>query len=622
MSKAAARGLLIALSLPLALGVLGVVEVVLTVLDIAPPKGRLAIDPGAGIASPEDVIVWDRDLLYRYAPDSEFLGYYRTNSLGYRGKQFGDKKRPGVFRIVCVGDSCTFGLGVREEDTWTHRLETILNRAYEGVREFEVLSFGVVGYSTFQTRRQLEIEIPRYAPDLVIDMPTVFNDATFAPSMSDADRASEHRSFSNWLRQRRIVRLLGIAPAHYELPKQIELAVQKDATKCRVPLAQLDDHLKASVAAVRESGGKLLVAISTLDRGLRAIDKGFDERMAVVRRVASSSSVPVAEVGDALRSFEPYSLFLDGVHPNPEGQQIVARTLFDSLVASDSLPSEPRREFLRWFLELKQKGAFQQKVVPGPIESAAPDSFRRLTLRPFDDPPTSAYDERRRLLRKGDGDRIEVITSDPILAAIEANVTPRDSFASFLWGALAIGGAPTPQAVELAARASAFESSIAATIRRRDRRLGLAAEALARGDAASLLGITNAILEIDPGECEARLLRARFFRSSGDLAHLRGEIDAALAADPEYGPALALAGILALESKDFATAQPLLERALAADPFAIDCRYGLARLKLAKGDKDGAKRELYTLLTVNKNAYPDAMTLYESLTTEGPSDGK
>jgi lysophospholipase L1-like esterase len=72
-------------------------------------------------------------------------------------------RRPGVFRIVTVGDSLTYGKGIAEEDTYSR----VLERELQGKYEVEVLNLGV---SASQSEGILDIvkkQVPRLEPDLV-----------------------------------------------------------------------------------------------------------------------------------------------------------------------------------------------------------------------------------------------------------------------------------------------------------------------------------------------------------------------------------------------------------------------------------------------------------------------
>src|SRR4030042_5914780 len=51
----------------------------------------------------------------------------RTNSLNIRDREIPPKEK-NEFRILCLGDSFTFGLGVEVEDTYTRLLENLLNK--------------------------------------------------------------------------------------------------------------------------------------------------------------------------------------------------------------------------------------------------------------------------------------------------------------------------------------------------------------------------------------------------------------------------------------------------------------------------------------------------------------
>jgi lysophospholipase L1-like esterase len=89
------------------------------------------------------------------------------NSRGFRGGEFSKEKKPGVVRILCIGDSWTFGANVDDAAAWPRRLETRLAEEY-GPARFEVLNLGVMGYSSFQGLELLRRTGMELDPDLVL----------------------------------------------------------------------------------------------------------------------------------------------------------------------------------------------------------------------------------------------------------------------------------------------------------------------------------------------------------------------------------------------------------------------------------------------------------------------
>jgi len=92
---------------------------------------------------------------------------YHTNALGFRGPETTIEKPPGTFRVVGLGDSFTFGSGVRREDTFLAELERRLNAGLSG-RRFEVLNLGVMGYDTEEEVALLYFRGIRLDPDVVV----------------------------------------------------------------------------------------------------------------------------------------------------------------------------------------------------------------------------------------------------------------------------------------------------------------------------------------------------------------------------------------------------------------------------------------------------------------------
>ena len=92
-----------------------------------------------------------------------------TNSLGFRGDEFPADKPLDTERFVFLGDSFTFGEGVRQSDTLPEqfRRAPILRQVFPG-RDIQALNLGVGGYNTAQEAALLREVGMRLRPDWVI----------------------------------------------------------------------------------------------------------------------------------------------------------------------------------------------------------------------------------------------------------------------------------------------------------------------------------------------------------------------------------------------------------------------------------------------------------------------
>lgn len=110
------------------------------------------------------------DMSYILRPHSDFvtLGVpFRTNELGFRDRPLFEKS-PSVFRILCVGDSVTFGTGVTNEQTFPNVLETALQAYAQPGIVIDVVNAGVSAYNARNIRGLLETYLNQLRPDLVV----------------------------------------------------------------------------------------------------------------------------------------------------------------------------------------------------------------------------------------------------------------------------------------------------------------------------------------------------------------------------------------------------------------------------------------------------------------------
>jgi len=118
-------------------------------------------------------LVPDPYLQWRGRPHGRFPWIPETlNERGFRGPTARPSKPAHVRRVAVLGDSCTFGVVRRAESVTALRrpypalVQELLDREQAG--GFEVLSYAVIGYTSWHGLRQLHAEVLADDPDLVV----------------------------------------------------------------------------------------------------------------------------------------------------------------------------------------------------------------------------------------------------------------------------------------------------------------------------------------------------------------------------------------------------------------------------------------------------------------------
>ncbi len=101
-----------------------------------------------------------------------------ANQLGYRTG--GAQKAPGTFRVVFVGDSWTFGYGVRQEESFPAVFERLAQQT-AGDREVEAWTLALPGYNAVNQLAAFWFFVEQLQPDAVVICPTTNdNDSGFS----------------------------------------------------------------------------------------------------------------------------------------------------------------------------------------------------------------------------------------------------------------------------------------------------------------------------------------------------------------------------------------------------------------------------------------------------------
>lgn len=99
-----------------------------------------------------------------------FVSYDRAhiNSLGFRGPEFSPVKQPGELRVVCLGNSVTFGWGVSADSlTYPARLERWLRARYPN-QPLRVINAGMPRFNSHDILGVLLQKVVPLQPDIVV----------------------------------------------------------------------------------------------------------------------------------------------------------------------------------------------------------------------------------------------------------------------------------------------------------------------------------------------------------------------------------------------------------------------------------------------------------------------
>ncbi len=128
---------------------------------------RLARADAMGMARLEQR---DPEIFWRYRPNQDLEWdkiRVQTNEFGLRDRPRKKEKPPGVFRILSLGESTTFGYGLEATESYSYLLEQLLNADGVG-RPVEVWNCGICSYTTYQSVKWLERDGLSFQPDLVL----------------------------------------------------------------------------------------------------------------------------------------------------------------------------------------------------------------------------------------------------------------------------------------------------------------------------------------------------------------------------------------------------------------------------------------------------------------------
>ena len=337
----------------------------------------------------------DQDLFYRLRPGTALdyrvgetfpdwwnqdapLIHLAINSDGYRGPLVPRPKSLGEFRVICLGDSITFGSDVDEKMTYPAQLQRVLEQKYLG-RKISVLNAGVPGYTSRQGLFLFKSKLMEYQPDAVI-WGFGFNDHTLLPIVdnldisliplepgSDINRSLKKKALY-WLWTQPLAQIIhsGIAPVFWRIrvaglipkledAKNISPLTQSPErfNRSRVPLFEWNIHLLEMNKLAQERHFQLIVVIflgtpdlyrENAERFCSDHGVKFIAFSGLFARIIREGKLPdnnlyremfkFYEKGLAPGALEKYPMLYittDGLHPNDIGHHIISQNIAPAL---------------------------------------------------------------------------------------------------------------------------------------------------------------------------------------------------------------------------------------------------------------------------------------------------
>lgn len=309
--------------------------------------GRFTLRPNADLTVPE-----------RYGDIR-----YRLNREGYRDVDHAPGKA-AVRRILLLGDSVTFGLGVPQDRIYAARLGSELAR--RGGAPPEVINLAVFAYDTLDELAAFEEDGAKYRPEIVV-LQFYLNDFSIrmkakaapgaganappeapVPTWGERLTAIKNRVLFGSALYRRINQL--VAGASYRL--------LHDLRRERYPETLNRDEIRADAAylaghpddaavptfdaiarigeAAERNGARFLVFLSPDE--VQLFDRSFDGVTERIIRFCAARGIDCFNPLPALRARDDKArLFLDGVHYSARGHAVMAGLLAEEIARRSEL---------------------------------------------------------------------------------------------------------------------------------------------------------------------------------------------------------------------------------------------------------------------------------------------
>ena len=299
-------------------------------------------------------LVDDPILFYRFTAEKEGedLGKRRTQTAQrLRGPfTYSEQPAPGVHRLLWLGDSACFATGVADEETAAYRLYELATAA--GV-SLESINLAVVGYNVRQVREVLARRSAEFQGVSTVVYYHHENDIVNAPWVALAPHlpsklyrdydppqaawkkvlkrsALVHRlARTQWFARQHAVPAASFDPSEPPPMAYYTRLCASLYTDGHAMGRQFRDELYAMADLVEPIGARFIL-VYWPTQTIRGHDE-LDRVRSVMRNWCAARNIHLLDVTDAFLAGDARDLYLDPIHPSPDGQRIIAEAVWAAL---------------------------------------------------------------------------------------------------------------------------------------------------------------------------------------------------------------------------------------------------------------------------------------------------
>jgi lysophospholipase L1-like esterase len=271
-------------------------------------RANLDVFPGTEkIFEPDPKLFWKLKPDLKKVPVAEKLPkaeYPFTISTDSSGRRVIAEIKQSRHTVLFLGDSCTFGIPVNDDETYPAVLQRRLNQV-------RCINAAVPGYSAYQGRLVLEQWDSAAAPVNAVVITFWPNDRSVWDHLSDAEHAE----------------LIADEAAGKTSPVRLTRLLRRalPGSRPRLNEREFEQEIRSMIRWCRQHGAVPILQVWAARRQLDTPDQV--DRQQILRRIAAQEEVLVVDLVPPVRARGEASLFTDTIHMSKTGHELVAATL-------------------------------------------------------------------------------------------------------------------------------------------------------------------------------------------------------------------------------------------------------------------------------------------------------